>query len=265
MLNCFSKKEKKRRKRQDEHDRAQQQQLSKVASSTASSSPGTLGKSFSDATSTNLSGLHDDNALNDNNSLPTMDSEYNRVSDWAGSISEACGTIGSQSQALTNFTGGLDSAFGSMAPPSSSPFGAATGSSSAGGDSAEKMMYQDIFHSYNNNNAASKTHTTQINTMALPPRRLSLKEEMLEINAPAGKLGIVIDTPEMSDVPEVHAIKDSCPIRGQVQVGDKLVAVDDIDVREYSATEVSRLISKKSDQTGRKLTIIRSIRENGRY
>jgi len=33
------------------------------------------------------------------------------------------------------------------------------------------------------------------------------REEMLEITAPAGKLGVVIDTPSLSAVPIVHAIK----------------------------------------------------------
>ena len=84
------------------------------------------------------------------------------------------------------------------------------------------------------------------------------REEILEIYAPSGKLGIVIDTPPTSSTPIVHAIKDTCPIRAEVYVGDKLVAVDGIDVREMEATDVSKLIGSKSGQSERKLTIIRS-------
>lgn len=83
-------------------------------------------------------------------------------------------------------------------------------------------------------------------------------EEVIDIFAPAGKLGVVIDTPN-DDAPVVHAVKDSSPISDQVRVGDKLVAVDDEDVRAMTAIKVSKLISKKSTQESRKLTIIRRV------
>jgi len=83
-------------------------------------------------------------------------------------------------------------------------------------------------------------------------------EEVIDIFAPAGKLGVVIDTPN-DDAPVVHAVKDTSPIANQVRVGDKLVAVDDEDVRAMTAIKVSKLISKKSTQESRKLTIIRYV------
>jgi len=83
-------------------------------------------------------------------------------------------------------------------------------------------------------------------------------EEVIDIFAPSGKLGVVIDTPN-DDAPVVHAVKDSSPIANQVRVGDKLVAVDDEDVRAMTAIKVSKLISKKSTQESRKLTIIRYV------
>ena len=43
------------------------------------------------------------------------------------------------------------------------------------------------------------------------------------------------------------------------------MTVDDVDVREMSAVEVSKLISKKSDQGRRKLTIIRRTGGGGMY
>ena len=84
------------------------------------------------------------------------------------------------------------------------------------------------------------------------------REEILDVYAPAGKLGVVIDTPN-DGAPIVHAVKDSSPIVDKIQVGDKLVAVDDQDVRTMTAIQVSKLISKKSVNASRKMTVIRHI------
>ena len=80
----------------------------------------------------------------------------------------------------------------------------------------------------------------------------------MEIYAPSGKLWLVLDTPSTSTTPIVHAIRNTCPIRNGIDVGDSLVAVDDVDVRKMSAVDVSRLISRKSGQERRKLTIVRN-------
>jgi hypothetical protein len=85
-----------------------------------------------------------------------------------------------------------------------------------------------------------------------------VREEMLDIYAPSGKLGVVIDNPD--GIPTIHAVKDTSPIATQVYTGDRVVAVDDEDVRGMSAMKVSRLISRKSGNVSRKLTIIRSVR-----
>ena len=84
----------------------------------------------------------------------------------------------------------------------------------------------------------------------------NVKEEVMDVMAPPGKLGVVIDTPD-DGAPVVHAVKDSSVIAHLVQVGDLLVAVDDEDVREMSAIKVSKLISRKSANPSRKLTIVR--------
>jgi hypothetical protein len=84
------------------------------------------------------------------------------------------------------------------------------------------------------------------------------REEIIDVYAPAGKLGVVIDTPN-DGAPIVHAVKDSSPIADKIQVGDKLVAVDDQDVRTMTAIQVSKLISKKSVNASRKMTVIRNI------
>ena len=56
----------------------------------------------------------------------------------------------------------------------------------------------------------------------------------------------------------IHAVKENSVIYGRVQVGDKLVAVDDEDVRTMTAVKVSKLISRKSANPSRKLTILRT-------
>ena len=84
------------------------------------------------------------------------------------------------------------------------------------------------------------------------------REEVIEIYAPAGKLGVVIDTPD-SGAPVLHRIKDTCPIADKLRIGDKLIAVDDEDVRSMTAVKVSKLISQKSANPTRKFTIMRSI------
>ena len=88
---------------------------------------------------------------------------------------------------------------------------------------------------------------------------LQQSTETLEIYAPSGKLGVVIDVIAGSPTPIVHAIKDTCPIRDEIRVGDALYYVDDVDVRQMTAVEVSRLISRKSHQEARKLTVGRKM------
>lgn len=85
----------------------------------------------------------------------------------------------------------------------------------------------------------------------------NVKEEVLVINAPPGKLGVVIDTPD-DGAPVVHAVKDSSVIADQIRVGDKLVAVDNEDVRSLTAIKVSKLISRKGANASRKLTVVRT-------
>lgn len=178
-------------------------------------------------------------------SIPTIDSDYKNINSGNFSLSDAGGTVfsGSQQQSLSNFT--------QTAWPISpmSPFGAST---SVEGGPVERRQFNDYYGNDTSNRRPS-SHLIQ------SPH--SKREEMLEIYAPPGLLGVVIDTPGGAS-PVVHAIKDTCPIRREIYVGDKLVAVDDVDVRNMTAVDVSKLISKKSGQAKRKLTVIRS--ERGR-
>jgi len=155
-------------------------------------------------------------------SVATVDYDYSRAFGGAGGdlslVSDAGGTLGSR----TGRTGAEEYPGAMTAVPGSS------GNTIFSDDPTFDQAYED------------------------------LREEVLDIYAPAGKLGVVIDTPD-DGAPVIHAVKDTSPIVNKVQVGDKLVAVDDEDVRSMTAIKVSKLISRKSNNASRKLTIIRHV------
>jgi len=85
------------------------------------------------------------------------------------------------------------------------------------------------------------------------------EEEQIDVMAPPGKLGVVIDTP-MDGVPMVHAIKDSSVLADRIRIGDKLVEVDGEDTTEMSAIRVSKLIASKALNPQRHMVFLRSTR-----
>jgi len=87
-------------------------------------------------------------------------------------------------------------------------------------------------------------------------RQYSELEDRIEVIAPAGKLGVVIDTPH-GGVPVVHAIKDTSVLADKIKVGDRLIYVDDEDTTRMTAIEVSRLISRKAQNPERSLIFVR--------
>ena len=62
----------------------------------------------------------------------------------------------------------------------------------------------------------------------------------LDIIAPPGKLGIIIDT--CSEGPIVHSVKPNSPLDGLIFKGDLVIAVDDEDTREWSAHYLTKLM-----------------------
>ena len=86
-------------------------------------------------------------------------------------------------------------------------------------------------------------------------------EERFDVVAPAGKLGMVIDTPN-GGIPVVHAIKDTSVLSDQVRVGDRLLSVDGEDCMGMTAMQVSKLISLKSEKPVRVLVFTRSAANN---
>jgi len=80
-----------------------------------------------------------------------------------------------------------------------------------------------------------------------------------ECYAPAGKLGVVLDTinnGSFSSVVVVYRIKPGSPLDGVLKIMDRIVAIDDIDTSNMSATEVNKVMVSKIRKT-RKITFIR--------
>ena len=77
------------------------------------------------------------------------------------------------------------------------------------------------------------------------------------IEAPPGKLGVVVDTPD-EGAAVVYKVKETSPLLGELRIGDRLLAVNEEDVSTRPAMYISRLITQKSNEPIRRLTLFRS-------
>lgn len=91
--------------------------------------------------------------------------------------------------------------------------------------------------------------------------RMYGEDERIEVIAPPGKLGVVIDTP-MNGAPMVHAIKETSVLADRVRIGDRLMSVDGQDTTEMSAIRVSKLISSKAMNAQRRMVFLRPASRN---
>ena len=82
--------------------------------------------------------------------------------------------------------------------------------------------------------------------------------ERIEIVAPSGKLGIVIDTPGPNMPPIIHAIKDSSVLSSQLQIGDRIVEFNGEDTSNLTAIMLTKRISSTFDMEERKFVIHRA-------
>lgn len=83
----------------------------------------------------------------------------------------------------------------------------------------------------------------------------------------SGKLGIIIQS-RPSTAPTIYQVKDYSPLFGQVEPGDKIMAVDGNSTKNMSTAEVTSLLamqrSTKNDKTQRiKVTIMSRKRKDG--
>lgn len=77
---------------------------------------------------------------------------------------------------------------------------------------------------------------------------------LYDVFAPSGPIGIIVDTTK--DGPAVHSLKASSPMRGLINPGDLIVALDDKDTRGMTAATLTRLMAKKAHQKERKITLL---------
>jgi hypothetical protein len=89
-------------------------------------------------------------------------------------------------------------------------------------------------------------------------------DEQFEVLAPAGVLGLILETNE-DGVPTINNIKPASVLVDQVQIGDRLLSVDGIDVSVMLASDVSRLIAFKKEAPVRKFVFSRPRKGAGAF
>ena len=88
-----------------------------------------------------------------------------------------------------------------------------------------------------------------------------ISEEQFDVVAPAGLLGLILETSIEDGRPMVYSIKPSSSLAHILKVGDRLIAVDGIDVSRIRASDVSRMIAEKKDRE-RQLVFCRLVKGN---
>lgn len=82
-----------------------------------------------------------------------------------------------------------------------------------------------------------------------------------EVEAAPGPLGLVLETSD-EGIPAVSMIKPSSQLAGQVQVGDRLLRVDEKDVTVMWASDASRYIASKQANPVRRFLFARPLEKN---
>jgi len=91
---------------------------------------------------------------------------------------------------------------------------------------------------------------------------LSEKSFIIDVIAPPGKIGVILADDANSGPmkgPIVRTIKESSSMFDQMKVNDKMLAVDDEDVRSMTYQQVSNMISRKCANRTRKFTLFRVV------
>ena len=78
----------------------------------------------------------------------------------------------------------------------------------------------------------------------------------LDIIAPPGTLGIVIGHYPQGDGPFVKEVQPNSPLLGKIHAGDKILSIDNVDVRNGETNDVINLL-KRASGVERKITILR--------
>ncbi len=127
-------------------------------------------------------------------------------------------------------------------------------------DEGESYVSPDYTNTFDQTNSVASNQSYQTRVVEEISKSLATfidqqqpKRTRREVFAPAGKLGIIVDT--SSDGPIVHSIKGDSPLIGKVFAGDYIVAIDDEDTSDWSAHNVTKLVARKNASI-RKLTLL---------
>jgi len=82
----------------------------------------------------------------------------------------------------------------------------------------------------------------------------STDEDIYDVFAPAGPIGVVVDSTPKGCV--VHSLRKTSSMQGLINPGDLIIALDDDDVTKLDASELTKLMARKAQQTERKFTLI---------
>jgi hypothetical protein len=89
-------------------------------------------------------------------------------------------------------------------------------------------------------------------------------DEQWEVLAPAGVLGLILET-NKDGMPTITKIMPSSVLADQVQIGDRLLTVDGIDVTVMLESDVSRLIAFRKEAPVRKLVFTKPMMATGGF
>jgi len=81
-------------------------------------------------------------------------------------------------------------------------------------------------------------------------------EHTVTIIAPKGKLGVVVQN-RGGGSPFVSDIREGSVLEGQIQLNDRILSVDDQDVRELKAFHISKILASKNQNSARKIVVSR--------
>jgi hypothetical protein len=89
-------------------------------------------------------------------------------------------------------------------------------------------------------------------------------DEQFEVLAPAGVLGLILET-NKDGVPTITKIMPTSALADQVQIGDRLLTVDGIDVSVMLESDVSRLIAFRKEAPVRKFVFTKPMMGTGGF
>lgn len=121
------------------------------------------------------------------------------------------------------------------------------------------MLETGSGHDYNDGND-DDVDDVMFSDEATFDQQFDAPEKRIEVHAPPGKLGVVIDTTGEAGeagAPTVSSIKDMSCLADKVHVGDILTSIDGFNVKGMSASQVSKLIASKANNATRVLVFAR--------